>query len=340
MTEFRRDPLTHRWVITGFIDSDRPEELIPTLKRNPPEHCHFCEGNEHFTPKETYAHRAEGSVPNRPGWDIRVVPNRTTDLRIRELQKRGQGGIYDLQNASGIHETIVETPKHTNRFSQLPLAQMVKVLKTYQDRYEEHKKNHLLKGVLIFRNQGRGGALVFEHTHSHMISLPFIPKTVENELKGAKRFYDLKTRCIFCDMVSEEKKINQRILYENDDYISWCPFAARFPFEAWIIGKSHQSEYSKTDPATFENLARAIRFTLSSIEKVVGDTPISFVIHSAPLRFDVTEDYSYVPNVYHWHIEILPHALPAGGFEWGGDFFLSPPTPERCAKVLKTMGDN
>jgi len=86
MTEFRRDPLTHRWVITGFIESDQPEELVPTLRRDPPEHCHFCEGNEHFAPAETYAIRTNGSLANHPGWKVRVVPNRTTDLITTELQ--------------------------------------------------------------------------------------------------------------------------------------------------------------------------------------------------------------------------------------------------------------
>lgn len=332
MTEFRRDPLTHRWIVTGYALSDNPEELVPTL-RKPPETCPFCEGKEYLTPPENYAIRKNAN-PNGPGWDIRVVPNRATDLRIVELQKRAQGGVYDLQNGSGIHETIIETSQHVTRFSQLEIPQMANVLRAYQQRNGEHKKNHLLKGTLIFRNQGKGSAVIYEHTHSQIISLPFVPRMIHDELVGAKRYYDLKTRCIFCDMAAEEIKINQRVIFEKGNYLAWCPFAARFPFEVWVISRQHHSEFLNADSNSFDDLAVVLKTVLSKIEKIMGDAPISFILHTAPLRFDELEEHQSATDAYHWHIEILPHALPAGGFEWGGDFFLSPPTPENCAKVL------
>lgn len=334
MTEFRRDPLIRRWVVTGFAKSDRREDLIPDPDKNRQGPCPFCEGNEYLTPPENYAVRKAGSAANGPGWDIRVVPNRGTDLHIVELQKRAHGGVYDLQNASGIHETVVETPKHIVRFSELSVAQIAQVLRTFQLRYEEHKKNHLLKGLLIFRNHGRGAAGIFDHTHSQMVSLPFIPKAVADEVAGARHYYEMKTRCIFCDMISEETRIGQRVVLENAGYFAWCPFASRFPFEVWILPKRHQSEFLYADSGTFQDLARILKESLMRIEAVLGDSALSFVLHTAPLRLDVTEDGSYLGDVYHWHIELLPHAFPAGAFEWGGDFYLSPPTPEQCARLL------
>jgi UDPglucose--hexose-1-phosphate uridylyltransferase len=254
MTEFRRDPLIRRWVVTGFAKSERPEDLVPDPEKNAQDPCPFCEGNEYRTPPETYAVRKDGTPANSPGWSVRVVPNRGTDLRIVELQKRAQGGVYDLQNASGIHETVVETPQHVVRFSQLPVEQIAQVLRAFQARYEEHKKNHLLKGLLIFRNHGRGSAGTFDHTHSQMVSLPFVPKAISDEMEGARRFHDLKTRCIFCDMIVEETRIGERKVLENSHYFAWCPFASRFPFEVWIMPKQHEAEYLRADPATFMNL--------------------------------------------------------------------------------------
>ena len=269
MTEFRRDPLTHRWIITGFASSENPEELVPTLKKAP-ETCPFCEGKEYLTAPESYAIRKNGNY-NGPGWEIRVVPNRGTDLRIAELHKRGQSGIYDLQDASGVHETIIETPKHINRFSELEIGQVVNVLKTFQQRYGEHKKNHLLKSALIYRNQGKGSAVIYEHTHSQIISLPFIPRMITDEITGAKKYFHFKSRCIFCDMVVEETKINQRIVFEKGDYLAWCPFAARFPFETWIVPKKHHSEFVCADSNSFEDLGTVLKTVLAKIEKIVGE---------------------------------------------------------------------
>src|SRR3989344_5690575 len=100
MTEFRRDPLIGRWIVTGFAQGSEAKDLIHSLKPNPPSECPFCEGNERLTPPESYCLRKAGTLPNRPGWETRVVPNRGTDLSMGDLQKRGLGGIYDLQNAS------------------------------------------------------------------------------------------------------------------------------------------------------------------------------------------------------------------------------------------------
>lgn len=334
MTEFRRDPLIRRWVVTGFAREDQPDDSLPSAKKDSKEACPFCEGSEFKTPPEAYAIRKDGSQPNGPGWEVRVVPNRATDMHVGELQKRAQGGVYDLQNASGIHETVVETPRHSHRFSHLDVDQIAKVLRTLQYRNQEHKKNHILKGTLLFRNLGRGSAGIYKHVHSHIVSFPFVPKTVKDELAGAREFYSLKTRCIFCDMIAEETKLNRRIVFENAHYLAWCPFASRFPYECWVIPKEHRSEFLAADPGTFTDLAKILKTVLLKIEKIVGDTPTSFVLHTAPLRSETQEDDSAVFNAYHWHIEILPHALPAGGFEWGGDFYLSPPTPESCAEAL------
>ncbi len=336
MTEFRRDPLTRRWVITGLDQNNSPEDhLRSPLKKVPPKDCQFCEGREQMTPPETYAVRKDSTQANTPGWQIRVVPNRATDLHSGELAKRSQGGLYDMQNGAGIHETVIETPQHISQFSQLSAAHISDVFKTFQLRTREHKKNQLLKGTFIFRNQGKRSAGVYDHTHSHIVSLPFVPKTIQDELSGAKWHYDLKTRCLFCDMIAEEKKLNLRVLFENDRYFSWCPFASRFPFECWIMAKQHQHDFTHADSAGFGDLAEIVKKTLTALEKTLGDCPMSFVLHTAPLRGDVTEDNSYIQPAYHWHIEILPHAWPVGGFEWGGDFFLSPPLPEKCAAILR-----
>lgn len=333
MAEFRRDPLVHRWVVTGFAQNEKVEDPTTVLQRSKNQDaCCFCEGREHLTPTETYSIRKVGSLPNGPGWEIRVIPNRATDLRMVEPQKRGLGTIYDLQNGCGVHETIIETPTHLNRFSHLSVPQITNIFKTFQQRNGEHKKNHPLKGLLIFRNQGKES----EHGHSQIVALPLVPKTILDELFGAKRYYDLKMRCIFCDMISEERKMNLRVVLESDHYFAWCPFAARFSFEVWIIAKQHQSEFINADSNTFSDLSQLLKRVLTQIEKILGEVPISFVLHTAPLRYDSVEESSPSSLAYHWHIEILPQTLSVGGFEWGSDFFLSSLTPENCARWINS----
>jgi len=335
MAELRRDALFDRWIITGSAKGDSLEELIPTYKKVGFAKCPFCEGKEKETLAEIYALRKENSLPNKPGWQVRVIPNRTQIFTPQgELQKRGEGSIYDIENAIGAHEIVIVSPKHITNFSQLVNEEIVQVIKVYHRRLEELAKNNLFRYALIFHNQGAGPVSV-EHAHSQIVALPFVPKTIREEINGAEKYYNFKMRCIFCDMVEQEIETNKRVVLENEDYLAFTPFASRFPFEVWILPKKHSCCFQESEEETFFNLGVALKNVLQNIEKVLNNPHLNFILHSAPLRYQELDEREIISDVYHWHFEILPHALPAGGFEWGGDFYLNPPLPEVTAKILR-----
>lgn len=76
MPEIRVDPITGDRVIVAGERLSRPggsqsfEEARIDVESDP-----FAEGNEAKTPPEIYALRPEGSVPDSPGWQVRVVEN-------------------------------------------------------------------------------------------------------------------------------------------------------------------------------------------------------------------------------------------------------------------------
>src|SRR3989338_3939567 len=103
MGELRKDPIIGRWVIVSSNGERSPEqfEVEPHVKKGGM--CPFCIGNEDKTPPEIEAVRAPGSAPNKPGWSVRVVPNKFPALRIEgELDKAGIG-MFDLMNGIGAH---------------------------------------------------------------------------------------------------------------------------------------------------------------------------------------------------------------------------------------------
>lgn len=335
MAELRKDPLFDRWIITGTAKGESLEQLIPSFKKVGSTECPFCEGSEKETLPEIFALRPPGLPADSAGWQVRVIPSRTQTLTPEgELQKRGKGGIYDLENAVGSHEIVIESPKHITHLSQLSEEEIAKAIEVYRLRLTQLSKKELFRYALVFHNQGDGPVTV-EHTHSQIVSLPFIPKAVHEEIAGAKRYYEFKMRCIFCDMIEEEIETNERTVLENEDYLAFTPFASRFPFEVWVLPKIHNCDFIGIREDTYFSLANMIKTTLSRIEKVLKNPPLNLVLHTAPLRYQELEEGETISEVYHWHWEILPHALPVGGFEWGADFYLNPPLPEITAKILR-----
>ena len=78
MPEIRVDPLTGHKTIIADERSGRPGSGLTPPPPDPPidpETDPFLEGHEDRTPPELDALRPDGSAPDTPGWQVRVVPN-------------------------------------------------------------------------------------------------------------------------------------------------------------------------------------------------------------------------------------------------------------------------
>ena len=328
MPELRKDPITGRWVIISTQRGKRPSEfqVEPAKRKNG--FCPFCPGNESRTPPEVLSYREIGSLPNNTGWNLRVVPNKFPALQIEgNLDKTGEG-LYDRMNGIGTHEVIIETPEHKTTFANLPLKNIEDVFLAFRDRTMDLIKDPRFKYILIFKNEGEQAGATLEHGHSQLIALPIVPRQVNEEIDGARHYYEYKERCIFCDIIRQEQETQHRIIAENDAFISLSPFAPRFPFESWILPKQHHACFERSQMSDFKSLAEIMKLVLQKIDRVLNVPPYNFMIHTCPIQNTIDE-------FFHWHIEIIPKLLKIAGFEWGSGFHINPTTPEEASKFLR-----
>jgi UDPglucose--hexose-1-phosphate uridylyltransferase len=329
MPELRKDPITGRWVIISSDRGKRPTDFAEQRTKKRGGFCPFCAGNERTTPNEILAYR-EGGQPNGPGWRLRVVPNKFPALQIEgDLNKQGEG-IFDKMNGLGAHEVIIENPDHNATLANLPAKAMEEVLWAYRDRMEDLKKDRRFQYTLIFKNEGLTAGATLEHSHSQLIALPIVPIQVQEEIDGCRRHYDLKERCIFCDIIRQELQTRNRVVMETQSFVALAPFAPRFPFETWIMPKRHISCYACTTDEDFKDLAFLLQDTLRRLDKALACPPYNYVIHTSPFKEEIN-DY------YHWHIELMPKLTNVAGFEWGSGFYINPTPPEEAAKFLREM---
>jgi UDPglucose--hexose-1-phosphate uridylyltransferase len=327
MPELRKDPVIGRWVIISVERGKRPSDFAsPSHKRRVSGFCPFCEGNEYTTPEEITAIRPDGSDPNGPGWTLRVVPNKFPALRSEgELEKTGEG-IYDRMNGVGAHEVIIETPEHVSSLATMPPERAEDVLRTYHERINALRQDGRIRYVLVFKNEGEAAGASLEHTHSQLIALPIVPKIVKEELIASRQYYDMKERCIFCDIITQELEDGRRVVYENDGYLAVAPYAPRAPFETWILPKKHESSYQSGDG--FSGLAEVLQRVLRQLDSLLDVPPYNFMIHTSPFTESENE-------YYHWHIEVMPKLTKIAGFEWGSGFYINPTPPEIAAEYMR-----
>ncbi|SIO14309.1 UDPglucose--hexose-1-phosphate uridylyltransferase [Singulisphaera sp. GP187] len=329
MPELRKDPIVGRWVIIAHERAKRPHDFSGEAQlQAEASFCPFCEGNEDKTPPEIVAYRERGTRPNGPGWRIRVVPNKFPALKIEgNLNKRGEG-IYDKMAGVGAHEVIIESPQHHISLPELPEENVREILWVYRDRLVDLKKDSRLVHGMLFKNVGSAAGASLEHTHSQLIVTPIVPISVWEEMTGSLEFFNYRGRCIYCDMVQQELSTEKRIVLDTSHFTAFCPYASRFPFETWIVPKTHSSHFENIPKQGVDDLATVLRQVLGKLELALDNPAYNYIIHTSPF------DHQELPH-YHWHIEIIPRLSKVAGFEWGSGFYINPVPPEDAAAFLR-----
>ena len=349
MPELRREPVTGRWVVIATERAKRPESFTQKQKKpsKPEANCPFCYGNEAMTPPEILAFRPEGTKPNGPGWKVRVVPNKfpaftmknepeirasTTNIVSDGEQVNGQEGpgIYSHKPALGIHEVIVSSPDHFKSLALLTGDETRLVIEAYCSRLSDIKVDPRIQYVLIIVNHGREAGASLEHPHSQIFGTPMIPPVVAEEISCTSSYFYKKGRCMFCDILAEERKSGERVISESEYFLSFSPYAARQPFETWIAPKKHLANFELISPKEKKDLAFILKDTLLRIYEGLNDPPYNFYLHTSPSKVDTNK-------FYHWHIEISPKLSIQAGFEMGSGIMINVASPDESAKFLRNL---
>ena len=326
MPELRKDPITGRWVIISTDRAKRPTDFSFEPAEIKGGFCPFCPGHEDKTPPEILTYHSDGSGPNSPGWRVRVVPNKFPALGIEgDLGRQGEG-LFDKMSGIGAHEVIIEAPAHEQTLATLPEQHVEDVLWAFRDRMLDLQRDRRFRYILIFKNHGAPAGASLEHSHSQLIALPIVPKRVREEVDGAKSYYGYKERCIYCDIIRQERDSGIRVVAENEGFLTVAPYAPRFPFETWM----HESAFENSQRHFYRDLARALKNFLMRIDRVLEMPSYNLVLHTSPVK-EAPNDY------YHWHLEMMPKLTRVAGFEWGTGIYINPTPPEEAAKFLREV---
>jgi UDPglucose--hexose-1-phosphate uridylyltransferase len=331
--EFRRDPVTGRWVIVAPERSLRPMSLVhaePHHRANAERVvCPFCPGQEYDTPNEVLAYRPAGTDRDGPDWRLRVVPNKFPATRpTRGDPGRTSGGLFERFAAAGRHEVVVECPEHLPNPAQLPDDQFRDVFRAYRDRLIDLADDHTLSYAAVFKNVGAEAGASLGHTHSQIVATPLVPDVIRLELGGSGDYHTAHGRCVFCDVLEQERADGSRVIGETERMVAIAPFAPQFAYEVWVLPKAHASRYEAATGAMIGELAALMKRVVQGLDRVLAAPAYNWYLHTAPLRS------AELPQ-YHWHFEIIPRTARPAGLEWGFGCFVTAVTPERAAADLR-----
>jgi UDPglucose--hexose-1-phosphate uridylyltransferase len=334
MPELRQDPITLRWVAIATERAKRPTAFTRSEKSEvePAAKCPFCEGHEGMTPPEVMAFRASGTAPNSPGWEFRVVPNLYPAFGPADAAPDAQSdGIYRAMRGSGIHEVLVDSPDHRRDIADFDVPKVDQIIKGYIDRYHAAAVNPFVKYVLLIVNHGREAGASLEHPHSQLFGIPLVPESIAEEFRGVVRHRLEHGECPYCAMIAHERALGSRVVYENDDFVVFAPYASRVPFESWVVPKAHGPRFQTMSEKQRRGFAEAVHVLFAKLKRGLNDPPFNFFIHTGPVRDGEVD--------YHWHGELLPKLAIAAGFELGTGVMINVATPESAAEFLRGVDE-
>ena len=326
--EYRREPITGRWVIIAPERSQRPLGLASTKPHTrldtERDSCPFCEGREDQSPPEVLAYRAPGTQPDGPGWSLRVVPNKYPAVRD-DCEGPTTNGFHEARPAFGHHEVVIECPFHEANPARFCLARLTALFIAYRERLAALAADLRVQYVSIFKNVGAEAGASLAHSHSQVLATAVVPEAIQAEFEGTSRAFAESGRCLYCEAIAQAES---RIVAESPGFVVLAPYASRFAYELWVLPRSHSSRYESLTDAEAADLAGVIKPLLGKLDAVLSYPAYNWYIRTGPARSGP------LPS-FHWHLQLSPRTSRVAGFEWATGCFINPVPPERAAEELR-----
>jgi len=343
LSEIRKDYLANRWVILAPERAKRPSDFAVSRVKAKPRVCSFCPGRENLTPpaKLLYVLRrskimklSDRGGRRRSDWRVRCIPNLypALSLPIYRSATKTQGRFpYIGERPTGVHEIIIESPRHDDHPHRASESQIELWLRAAIDRMGELGHLESTQSMALFRNHGREAGASVTHAHSQIITTPVIPARIEQEQQTMKKFHDESGCCALCQIRSTESRSDRKIL-STEAFSVFAPWASIFPFEFWIVPKRHSNSPLDLSRDEARDLAKTIRLSFGALANILADPPYNSIFHLATSRFS--------DGVFHWHIEVYPKVSVHAGFELGTGMYVNTLKPEAAAQVLASAVKN
>jgi UDPglucose--hexose-1-phosphate uridylyltransferase len=279
MSPTRWDPLTGTPMLLAPARTTRPHDTGHGATDG--RECPFCPGAEALTPPEVWADRPGGSAPDGPGWRVRAVPNRFPVLPPTE----------------GIHEVIVNTPRHVLTLWDLEPGELAAAIDGWALREAAVRADRRRLTPFLFVNQGAAAGASLQHSHAQVVGFPFVPPL----LAARRRAFRDASECPVCREISDPATARIAV---TDTLLAWCPQTPPLSGSVRIAPLVHTAAWSDAPGAALATLARQV---LQALAAASGTDALNVWLH----RSDAAD------GPFHWHLELVPRRGMLAGMELG-----------------------
>ena len=319
--ELRLDPLLNEWVI--YAEHRQHRAFLP-----PKNLCPLCPTRSDLLTE----------VPD-DNYQVVVFDNKNPSLNQTSSDWELPTTL-DLHTPSiaavGKCEVICFSDEHEGNFGSLSLDRIGLVLSALKDRTEEISQLPNIVQVFPFENRGEEVGVTIHHPHGQIYSYSYLTPRTEKMLAVAQQYNKKTGRVLLEDVVAREIKAGTRIVAQNDHWVAYVPYAARFPFEIHVsprVSARDLTELSPSQMASFPEIAKTVLLQLDGVFGV--PMPYMAAWHQAPVTIgrDVLRLHWQVTSIRRTKDKLKYFA----GSESAMGAFVMDLSPEQVSAQLKAV---
>lgn len=313
MAELRWNAMLKDWVMVASHRQQRPQM--------PKNWCPFCPGS--------------GKVPEQ--FAVYRYPNDFPALSINppEPDAVDTDALFGVMPAYGVCEVLLYSSDHNATMSSLDDAHVHQLARMWREVYQDIGADPQIEYVFIFENRGAPVGVTMPHPHGQVYGYPFIPKRVEQKLTAMSEHMDLNGTCLICDLLEAEQADGRRIIFENDYFAVYVPFASQMVYSTHVVAKRHLSDIAKMDEKMLCALGETVRDAAGMYDCLFDvELPYMMCMYNAPMG-------AQPDRSFHFHIEFLPPMRNGSvqqffaSSETGAGAWCNPACPEEKAEELR-----
>ena len=329
----RYNPLTGQWVLVSPHRASRPwqgqmEKLAGHRRPSYDPSCYLCPGNVRASGIQTPDYQDVFAFDNDFSALLPGLPH----------ERAGENpGFFRSAPERGICRVICFSPRHDLTIPEMDIAAIRRVVDLWRNEYAELGKKSFIRYVQIFENKGEIQGCSNPHPHGQIWAQEHIPDEPLKKQQHQARYFRKYGRTLLADYWQEESDLRERILFENQHFVTLVPYWAVWPFEAMIVPKRPMPRITDMTDAECNAFAGAYKRLTLCYDNLFGVSfPYSAGIHQAPT------DGRRHPE-WHWHMVFYPPLLRSATvkkFMVGYEMLAGPQrdiTPERAAEVLRGL---
>jgi UDPglucose--hexose-1-phosphate uridylyltransferase len=276
----------------------------------------------------------QSEIPS-PDYDVVVFENRFPSFAGTGETADG-GRLFDTRPGNGRCEVVCFTADHNAALSSLPVSRLRTVIDAWADRTAALSVLPGVEQVFCFENRGVEIGVTLAHPHGQIYGYPFVTPKTAAAIRSARTHRAVTGGNLFGEVLAGEIADGTRVLAENEHWVAFVPFAARWPVEVHLYPRRQVRDLTGLTGTERDDLARLHLEVLHRMEGLFEDTlPAITGVHQTPVHAD-DEDFWLHLEVFSIRREVGKLKYLAGS-ESAMGAFVNDITPETTARRLRDV---